>query len=134
MAAAHGAGAETLEEPLTSGSLPLPATGVLYHYTTRASAQEMSIAGQLLPGMDGYIYLTDVLYTIGWQATDRLALPDKNAELVIALPLESLPRDGDGAPAIQYRGLVPPLPPPPGVRRTPRRGGAHQWVIAGSIP
>src|SRR2546430_1606737 len=84
MEAAHTAGAEALEEPLTSDSLPLPATGVLYHYTTRAAAQEMSIAGQLLSGFDGYIYLTDVLYTIGWQATDRLALPDKNAEAVIA--------------------------------------------------
>src|SRR3712207_6968711 len=59
-----------------------------YHYTTRSVAQEISITGQILPGSDGVIYLTDVLYRIGWHATDRLALPDRNAEAAIAIRSE----------------------------------------------
>ena len=81
-----------------------PGTGVYYHYTTRASAQEMSIAGRILPGRGGCIFLTDVLYQIGWQATDRLGLPNKNAEVVIAIPesaFSSPPR---------YLGIVQPYP------------------------
>ena len=79
-----------------------PATGVLYHYTARGLAQEMSMAGQIIPGQDGLIYLTDVLYKLGWQATDRLALPEKNAEVAIPIPYQALPMRDDGSPAIEY--------------------------------
>jgi len=48
------------------------------------------MAGAVLPGRDGLVYLTDVLYRLGWQATDRLALPEKNAEVVIPVPLSAL--------------------------------------------
>jgi hypothetical protein len=102
-----------------------PATGVYYHYTSRSSAQEMSMAGQILLGRDGLIYLTDVLYRLGWQATDRLALPEKNAEVVLPIPSEVLPE-----PA-QYRGLVPSVPTASG--RSFRRGGGHQWVVTRPI-
>lgn len=111
---------------------PSPAGGIFYHYTSRVAAQEMSIAGQILPGRDGLVYLTDVLYRAGWQATDRLALPERNAEVAIAIPYADLPRDGDGLPAIEYRGVVQPVPATPG--RAYRRGGGHEWVVRRAIP
>jgi hypothetical protein len=109
-----------------------PAGGVFYHYTSRAAAQEMSISGQILPGRDGAIYLTDVLYRLGWHATDHLALPDRNAEIAIAIPFTDVPADSDGRPAIEYRGVVQPVLATPG--RAFRRGGGHEWVVRQAIP
>ncbi|MBI2761322.1 MAG: hypothetical protein HYX51_07860 [Chloroflexi bacterium] len=103
-----------------------PAGGIFFHYTSRAAAQEMSISGQILPGRDGFTYLTDVLYRVGWQATDRLALPERNAEIEIAIPYIDLPRDDDGHPEMEYRGVVQPWPAAPG--RAYRRDGGHEWV------
>jgi hypothetical protein len=108
-----------------------PAGGIFYHYTTRSAAQEMSISGLILPGRDGVIYLTDVLYKLGWHATDRLALPETNAEVAIAIPYVDLPRHEDGTPAIEYRGVVQPWPAAPG--RAYRRGGGQEWVVRQSI-
>jgi hypothetical protein len=110
----------------SSQNLQQPAAGVYYHYTTRASAQEMSMAGRILLGRAGLIYLTDVLYSIGWQATDRLALPERNAEVAIPISEADLP------PPIQYLGVVPEWPA--GSGRSFRRGGGHQWVVSQPIP
>jgi hypothetical protein len=110
----------------------LPSCGVLYHYTSRASAQEMSMAGKILPGKDGYVYLTDVLYRLGWQATDRLALPEKNAEVVIPIHIDTLPKDRNNFPDVNYMGIVPEFPC--GVKRSFRRGGGHQWRVGRGIP
>ena len=84
------------------------------------------MAGQLLPGRTGFIYLTDVLYTLGWQATDRLGLPDKNAEVAICVAGDVLPEEPE------YRGVVPELPASSG--RSFRRGGGHQWTVGQPIP
>ena len=111
---------------------PPPAGGIFYHYTSRVAAQEMSIAGQILPGRDGLIYLTDVLYRLGWHATDRLALPERNAEMAIAIPYADIPAREDGAPAVEYRGVVQPVPAAPG--RAFRRGGGLEWVVRQPIP
>jgi hypothetical protein len=100
---------------------------VLYHYTTRAWAQEISMAGQISLGSSGKIYLTDVLFKLGWQATDYLALPERNAELVIPILTEPLE-----ARYIQYLGLVPEIPARNG--RSLRRGGGHEWVYTQPIP
>jgi len=107
-----------------------PAGGVFYHYTTRTSAQEISIAGMILLGK-GKIYLTDVLYKFGWQATDSLALPEKNAEVAIAIPESALPTNPDASPAIEYDGVAPEWPATRG--RALRRGGGHQWVVRQNI-
>ena len=108
-----------------STALRRPAGGVYYHYTNRASAQEMSIHGMVLLGGNGLIYLTDVLYKFGWQATDRLALPEKNAELAIAVPEDILP-------TVEYDGVVPEWPASTG--RSLRRGGGHQWIVRQAVP
>ncbi|HZQ38374.1 MAG TPA: hypothetical protein VFD32_20770 [Dehalococcoidia bacterium] len=86
-----------------------PPGGVFYHYTSRSAAQELSIAGRILPGRDGLVYLTDVLYRIGWQATDRLALPEKHAEVAVPVPEAGL----DG---LRYLGIVPAWPASPAER------------------
>ncbi|GEM_PF-2579466 len=103
---------------------PPPAGGIFYHYTSRATSQEISISGRILPGRDGLVYLTDVLYRIGWQATDRLALPEKNAEVTIPVPLS-------GLEGVLYLGIVPEWVASDG--RTRRRGGGHQWVVRHAI-
>ncbi|MGH2585890.1 MAG: hypothetical protein ACRDJE_13335 [Dehalococcoidia bacterium] len=110
-----------------------PAGGIFYHYTSRAAAQEMSIAGQIVPGASGVIYLTDVLYRLGWHATDHLALPERSAEVAIAIPYADLPKDSGGLPAVEYRGVVQTVPAAPG-RRALRRGGGHEWVVHQPIP
>ena len=74
------------------------------------------MTGSILPGSNGLIYLTDVLYRLGWQATDRLALPNQIAELAIPIH-ESAMID-----APQYIGLVPVVAYRPGGRAL-RRGG-----------
>jgi hypothetical protein len=118
---------------MVSGSSLLPPPGgIFYHYTSRAAAQEMSIAGLILPGRDGNIYLTDVLYKLGWHATDRLALPEKNAEIAVAIPFADLPKLRDGSPAVEYLGIVQLWPSAPG--RALRRGGGHEWVVRQPIP
>ncbi len=89
------------------------------------------MAGQILPGGSGLVYLTDVLYKLGWQATDRLALPEKNAEVAIAVPDRLLPRLADGSSAVEYLGVVPEWPA--GSGRSFRRGGGHQWVVNQAI-
>jgi hypothetical protein len=109
-----------------------PSGGIFYHYTSRAAAQEMSIAGQILPGRSGFIYLTDVLYRLGWHATDHLALPDRNAEVAIAIPYADIPKDTDGSPGVEYLGIVQAVPAAPG--RAYRRGGGQEWVIRQPIP
>ena len=110
----------------TPPSFRSPAGGIYYHYTTRSSAQEMSMAGYILLGRTGRVYLTDVLYKLGWQATDRLALPEKNAELVIPIPEGSI-----GGSSIDYQGIVPEWPA--GSGRSLRRGGGHQRVATTPI-
>ena len=100
-----------------------PPGDIYYHYTSRESAQEISISGFIFPSSNGFVYLTDVLYRFGWQATDRLSLPYKNAEVAIPVKIEG---------STYWLGVVPiwgsPLNPPF------RRGGGEQWVVAGSIP
>lgn len=115
-----------------NGDFSRPADGVYYHYTSRSTAQEISIAGYLLMGRDGFIYLTDELYPIGWQATDYLALPEKNAEVAISINEVEIPRQADGSTAIEYLGITPEWPASSG--RSRRRGGARQWVIRTAIP
>ena len=85
----------------TQSSTP-PSGAIYYHYTSRELAQEISISGLILPSSDGLVYLTDVLYTIGWQATDRLALPRTRAEVAIPVKIE---RDA------VLVGTIPPWPP-----------------------
>jgi hypothetical protein len=102
-------------------SFPSPAAGVYYHYTTRHAAQDISISGEIRPGRDGLIYLTDVLYRLGWQATDYLALPSSRAEIALAIPVQSLMD-------VEYWGVVPIFPSSTG--EVFRRGGAHQWVVS----
>ena len=100
-----------------------PPGGIYYHYTSRESAQEIAITGLILPSRNGLVYLTDVLYRFGWQATDRLALPYKNAEVAIPVkPVES--------PV--WAGTVPIWGSP----QFPlfRRGGGQQWAVLGPIP
>lgn len=92
----------------------------------------MSITGQIIPGTGGVIYLTDVLYRLGWHATDHLALPERNAEIAIAIPYADLPKDSDGLPAVEYRGVVQPVLAVRG--RALRRGGGHEWVVRQPIP
>ena len=100
-----------------------PPGEIYYHYTSRQAAQEISISGLILPSRDGLVYLTDVLYRFGWQATDRLALPYKNAEVAIPVKTEQ---------TTVWTGIVPIwiLPQSPLFRR----GGGQQWVVAGPIP
>jgi len=104
-----------------------PAGGIFYHFTDRVAAQEISIAGQIRPGREGVIYLTDVLYRLGWHATDRLALPDRNAEVAIAIPYADLPKNADGVAAVEYLGIVQPWFSVAG--RAFRRGGGQEWVV-----
>ena len=101
----------------------LPSGEIFYHYTSRELAQEISITGVIIPSSDGLVYLTDVLYTIGWQATDRLALPSTNAEVAIPVKIE---RDA------VLVGTIPPWPPSQGA--VFRRGGGRQWVVRYAIP
>ena len=82
------------------------------------------MAGRILLGANGYIYLTDVLYKFGWQATDRLALPEKAAEVAIPVPL-------DAVPTIQYNGVVAEIPAKTG--HSYRRGGGHEWIVTAPI-
>ncbi len=100
-----------------------PPGGIFYHYTSRQAAQEISITGVILPSKDGLVYLTDVVYRFGWQATDRVALLNKYAEVVIPV------RDEETA---VWVGVVPSwsLPQVP----LYRRGGAQQWVVTGPVP
>ena len=100
-----------------------PPGNIYYHYTSRESAQEISISGVIFPSSNGLVYLTDVLYRFGWQATDRLALPYKNAEVAIPVKIEEY---------AVWSGVVPVWAP----SQTPlfRRGGGQQWVVAGPIP
>lgn len=103
---------------------PTPPSGeIYYHYTSRALAQEISISGVILPSSNGLLYLTDVLYTIGWQATDRLALPTTKAEVAIPVRIE---RD------VVLVGTVPPWPR--SQDSAFRRGGGRQWVVSYAIP
>ena len=106
---------------------PLPASQVLYHYTTRAIAQEISMAGRITAGRSGLVYLTDVLFRLGWQATDYLALPEKVAEIAIPVPVRILTKE---VPA--YYGQVQEWTDATG--RSMRRGGGHQWAVGGPIP
>lgn len=105
---------------------------MFYHYTTRLAAQEISIAGMIAPGRSGAIYVTDVLYRIGWQATDRLALPQRSAEVVFVVPYHDLPRTDDGRVGVEYVGIVGPWLEDIG--RSYRRGGGHEWVVRRPIP
>jgi hypothetical protein len=100
---------------------------VLYHYTTRAWAQEISMAGQISLGSSRKIYLTDVLFKLGWQATDYLSLPDKNAEVAIPILTDML-----DSKFILYLGLIPEISARNG--RSLRRGGGHQWIYTQPIP
>ena len=106
----------------TSESIP-PSGGIYYHYTSRELAQEISISGLILPSSNGLVYLTDVLYTIGWQATDRLALPNTKAEVAIPVKIER------GAVLV---GNVPAWYDSQGTAF--RRGGGRQWVVSYPIP
>ncbi len=92
-----------------------------YHYTTREFAQEIMLRGELTPGRNGFIYLTDTLYRLGWQATDYLALPDKNAEVAFVIPRGRIANP---------RQIKPVLALPGSNYRLARNGGAHQWVTA----
>lgn len=103
-------------------SIP-PSGEIYYHYTSRELAQEISISGLILPSSNGLVYLTDVLYTIGWQATDRLALPNTKAEVAIPVRIER------GAVLV---GAVPPWAPSQG--SIFRRGGGRQWVVNYPVP
>lgn len=85
------------------------------------------MAGQISPGSSGKIYLTDVLFKLGWQATDYLSLPDKNAEVAIPVLADVIEMN-----SIDYLGLVPEIPARNG--RSLRRGGGHQWVYTRPIP
>lgn len=85
------------------------------------------MAGQISPGPSGRVYLTDVLFRLGWQATDYLALPDKNAEVAIPILTDTLIGRW-----IDYLGLIPEIPGRSG--RSMRRGGGHQWVYTQRIP
>lgn len=107
---------DTLEDIRPSGE-------IYYHYTSRELAQEISISGLILPSSDGLVYLTDVLYRIGWQATDRLSLPYKNAEVAIPVKIE------EGA---AWSGIVPTWYAPQG--SVFRRGGGRQWVVDYPVP
>jgi len=106
----------------TQSSAP-PSGAIYYHYTSREMAQEISISGLILPSSDGLVYLTDVLYTIGWQATDRLALPNTQAEIAIPVKIEN--------DAVLV-GTIPPWPP--SQDSAFRRGGGRQWVVSYPIP
>ena len=99
-----------------------PSGAIYYHYTSRELAQEISISGVILPSSNGLVYLTDVLYTIGWQATDRLALPTTRAEVVIPVKVEQ-----DAV----WSGIVPVWHDPQGLLF--RRGGGQQWAVAGPL-
>lgn len=100
-----------------------PSGEIYYHYTSRQAAQEISISGLILPSSDGLVYLTDVLYRFGWQATDRLALPSSNAEVAIPVKIEEY---------VVWTGVVPTW----GLPQVPlyRRGGGQQWVVDRPIP
>lgn len=103
-------------------ALVWPSGGIFYHYTSRQAAQEISITGLILPSRDGLVYLTDVIYRFGWQATDHLALPNNSAEVAIPVQIQE---------NAVWLGNVPlwNLPEVPLFRR----GGAQQWVVAGPI-
>ena len=96
-----------------------------YHYTTRELAQEIIIRGELTPGRSGRIYLTDILYRPGWQATDYLALPDKNAEVAFVIPRDRV--------VDTPRQIKPVLALPGSNYRSARNGGARQWVTSRPI-
>ena len=64
-----------------------------------------------------------MLYRFGWQATDRLALPHKNAEVTIPVKPEDIP---------VWVGVVPVWSSPRDLLL--RRGGGQQWVVSGPVP
>ena len=109
-------------EPQQPDEPPPPPGGIYYHYTSRELAQEISISGEIRPSNDGYVYLTDVLYQIGWQATDSLALPSTKAEVAIPVKIER---------SVAWAGTITPLRNPGG--SFSRRGGGQQWIIAGPV-
>lgn len=108
-------------EPQQPDEPPSPPGGIYYHYTSRELAQEISISGVIRPSSDGYVYLTDVLYRIGWQATDRLALPSTTAE--VAIPVQTDRAVWHSVVPAWFRG-----------QELIRRGGGQQWVVDRPIP
>ena len=109
-------------EPKQPDEPPSPPSGIYYHYTSRELAQEISISGEILPSDNGLVYVTDVLYRIGWQATDKLALPSTNAEVAIPIKVEQ---------EVKWAGPILPMRPPIDPRL--RRGGGQQWAVPGPI-
>ena len=46
-----------------------------FHYTSRIAAQLIIAAGELLPGSDGFVYLTDDPIATGAEAANTLGIP-----------------------------------------------------------
>lgn len=60
---------------------------LLFHYTSRESAQAIRIGGRLRPGRGGKLYLTPTPYESGAEAAARLAILGKAVEVVLVVPL-----------------------------------------------
>ena len=57
-----------------------------YHYTSREGAQNIICAGRIIPGSSGYIYLSSVLYVIGFEAANALSITGKPVEMACEIP------------------------------------------------
>jgi hypothetical protein len=60
---------------------------VLFHYTSRASAQSIRIGGRLRPGRGGKLYLTPTPHESGAEASASLSILGKAVEVVLVVPL-----------------------------------------------
>lgn len=62
----------------------------VFHYTSRQAAQDIIGSGSLKPGPRGKLYLTEVLYTSGAEAANRLGITNKPVEVVGLVPREAV--------------------------------------------
>lgn len=91
----------------------------VFHYTSRQAAQDIIGSGYLTPGPRGKLYLTEVLYTSGAEAANRLAITNKPVEVVGLVPREAVDK------------ATPPRPVFPvweGATMIREGGGLETWI------
>lgn len=60
---------------------------LVYHYTSRQGSQDIISSSLLKPGRDNKTYLTPDDYSLGAEASNRLAITGKPVELRLRIPV-----------------------------------------------
>ena len=63
--------------------------GYVFHYTSRQGAQSIAIAGRIVPGRGGRLYLTDNTFQTGADAAKSLSLSSGRAVEDVCVVLEA---------------------------------------------